>query len=148
MPRKHLPSRKAKARLLALKLEKAQYEIIKLRREYRAREAALALRKSTPDWVEMDQKLRALELEAELDAMEVAIDEQRVKIPVLNYNLKPAHYDVANEPVMTGKFTNPVEPWEVEYNKIKSPVPPNGKNWKYPATLEGRHPADDWRNWE
>lgn len=108
----------------------------------------MALRNSTPDWVEMDKRLRTLELEAELDAMELSIDERRVKIPALNYNLKPAHYDIANEPVMTWNYTNPVEPGEVAYNKIKRPGSPNGKDWKYPATLEGRHPADDWRNWE
>ncbi len=148
MPRRKIAPHKARAELLAIKLEKARYEIRAVRRAELEREAACAVRRTTPDWVDMDKQIKALELEAELDAMEAVIDERRVKIPILNHNLKPVHYHVANEPVMTGKYSDPREPHEIAYNKIKRPPPPNGKNWKHPATLEGRHPADDWRNWE
>ncbi len=89
MPRKNLPPRKAQAALLAIKLEKARYEIRALRRAEREREAAIALRKATPDWVEMDARLKQLQLEAEMDAMEAAIDERRPKIPILNFDLMP-----------------------------------------------------------
>jgi len=89
MPRRKIAPHKARAELLALKLEKARFEIRALRRAEREREDARAVRRATPDWVDMDKQLKTLELEAELDAMEAVIDERRVKIPVLNHKLKP-----------------------------------------------------------
>jgi hypothetical protein len=96
MPRRKIAPHKARAELLAIKLEKARYEIRAVRRAELEREAACAVRRTTPDWVDMDKQIKALELEAELDAMEAVIDERRVKIPILNHNLKPVHYHVAN----------------------------------------------------
>ena len=89
MPRKNLSPHKAQAALLAIKLEKARYEIRSMRRAEREREAALALRKATPDWVDMDRQLKQLQLEAEMDAMEACLDERRPKTPILNFDLMP-----------------------------------------------------------
>ena len=152
MPRKHISPRKAQAELLAIKLETARYEIRALRRAEREAEAALALRKSNADWVDLDSQMKQLRLEAELDAMEACIDERRIKIPVLNFDLMPGfsppppedppvHPDVAIQAALSAVQ----EPPPANENRRPSP---GGKNWKYESTIEGRRPEDDWRNWE
>ena len=158
MPRKHTPARKARAELLAIKLEKARYEIRALRRTKREAEAALALRKSNSDWVEMNQKLKQLHLEAELDAMEACIDERRPKIPILNFDLMPgfsppkSQKPAKQEPTVHPDVLIQAELTAAEARRSSanenSPPPPGGKIWKYDSTLEGRRPEDDWRNWE
>lgn len=125
MPRKKLPSRKAKAALDNLRLESARRLAVVARREHHAREAALALRKNTPDWVDMDVRLKQLALEAEMDAMETAIDARSPKTPILNFDLMPG---------------------------FQPPTPPSAsdkeKNWACPGYGDDRRPEDDWRNYE
>ena len=152
MPRKTLPPRKAQAALAALRLQSARRVAVAERREHHAREAALALRKATPDWVEMDKTLKHLHLEAEMDAMEACIEERRPKAPILNFDLLPGfktpatcmpavHPDVKIQADLLAMR----EPPSANKNR---PAPPNGKDWKHPQTIEGRRPADDWRNYE
>ena len=157
MPRKHLSPSKARAELLAIKLEKARYEIRAERRAERAAEAALALRKSTPEWVELDGQLKQLQLEAEMDAMAAHVDERRPKIPILDFDLMPGFsppkttQPAAREPAVhpdviiaenlraMGELPN--------INENRS-ISPTRKDWKYPGTTEGRRPEDDYRNYE
>ncbi len=156
MPRKNLPPRKAQAALLAIKLEKARYEIRALRRAERDREAAIALRKATPDWVDLDKQMKQLQLEAEMDAMEAAIEDRRPKTPILNFDLmpgfeppdKPAPIPAAGEhpDVAEARRLAKLEA-SIASNQNSSP-PPGGKNWKYDSIGEGYHPRDDWRNYE
>ena len=165
MPRKRPSPRRARADLLALKLEKARYEMRALRRIERDREAARALRRATPDWVEMRQQLIRLELEVELDAMEACIDERRPKIPILDKakmaKLRAAY--ASETPVVIPPRSAPRETAPHPDVKIAAdlgaaeaarsanenhPPPPGGKVWKYDSTLPGRRPEDDWRNWE
>ena len=160
MPRKNLPPRKAQAALLAIRLEKARYEIRALRRAEREREAAIALRKANPDWVELDARLKQLELEAEMDAMEAAIDERRPKIPILNFDLMPGFEPPDKPASIPAKIPAAGEhPDVAEARRLakleasiasnqNSPPPPGGKNWKYDSIGEGYDPADDWRNYE
>lgn len=162
MPRKHTPARKARAELLAIKLEKARYEIRALRRAERAAEAALALRKSTPEWVELDGQLKQLQLEAEMDAMAACVDERRPKIPILNFDLMPGFSppkkseSEIHEPAPPKPAVHPDVLIQAELTAAEAlrsanenaPPPPGGKNWKYDSTIEGRRPEDDYRNWE
>ena len=162
MPRKHLPPRKARAAMLALKLEKARYEIRALRRAEREAEAALALRNSTPEWVELDGQLKQLQLEAEMDAMADAIDTRRPKIPILNFDLMPGfsppkshmpkNYDSAPPaPAVHPDVLIQAELTAAEARRSaneNASAPPGGKVWKYDSTLEGRRPEDDYRNYE
>ena len=152
MPRRTLPSRKAQAALASLRLQSARRAAVAERRDYHAREAALALRKATLDWVDMDKQLKQVQLEAEMDAMEACIDERRPKIPVLNFDLMPdfkppaarepeIHPDVKVQAALTAVQ----EPRPANENRRR---PPHGDDWKHPSTIEGRDPADDWRNWE
>jgi len=161
MPRKNLPPRKAQAALLAIKLEKARYEIRALRRAEREREAAIALRKSTPDWVDLDKQMKQLQLEAEMDAMEAALDERRPKIPILNFDLMPGF-----EPPTKSSLSEPTpteHPDVAESRRLakleasiasnQNSLPPPHSNlsekaWKYDSIAEGYHPRDDWRNYE
>jgi len=142
MPRKHLSPRKARAELFALKLEKARYEIRALRRAEREAEAALALRKSNSDWVDMDQELKRLHFEMELDEMENCIDERTPKIPILDKSIMAQLR--AGSALSAPKQTAPAIPFET----LDRRQPQNGKDWKYPGTIEGRHPADDYRNYQ
>jgi len=164
MPRKNLPPRKAQAALLAIKLEKARYEIRALRRAEREREAAIALRQSTPDWVDLDKQVKQLQLEAEMDAMEAALEARRPKIPILNFDLMPGfeppdkpspipstaeHPDVAEQRRITALEAEIKRAQETSTaSNQNSPPPPGGKNWKYDSIAEGYDPADDWRNYE
>ena len=160
MPRRNLPPRKAQAALLAIELEKATYEIRALRRAEREAEAARALRRATPDWVDLDRQLKQLQLEAEMDAMEACLDERRPKIPILNFNLMPGftkpvtsetapldpevHPDVKIPADLLAAQDPLQDPWPANENR---PPPPGGKNWKYDSIADGYDPADDWRNW-
>ena len=128
-----------------------------MRGAYRARAAAAALRQNTPDWVDMDAQLKQLQLEAELDAMEAAIDERRPAAPILNFDLMPGfsppprpeaerpEAEVHPDVKIQAELLKVQEPRPVNEN---APPPPGGKNWKYTDTTEGRRPEDDWRNYE
>ena len=156
MPRKIPPPRKAYPALTALRLQSARREAVAARRDHHAREAALALRKATPDWVELDRDLKRYQLEAEMDAMEAFLEAQKPDIPILNFDLMPGfsppeksepeeHPDVAE--------SRRVEKARAAYDAKQasnqnSPPPPGGKNWKYDSIGEGYDPKDDWRNWE
>ena len=162
MPRRHPPPRKTYAGLAALRLQSARREAMAARRDHHAREAALALRKATPDWVDLDMQLKQLRLETEMEAMEACLEVRKPDIPILNFDLMPRF-----EPPIRSKSGKP-EPAEhppkehpdvAEQNRLNqleasipsnenSPPPPGGKNWKYDSTLEDRDPAHDWRNWE
>ena len=165
MPRKNPSPRKAQAELLAIKLEKARYEIRSLRRVEREAEAARALRRSNSDWVEMKEKLIQLELDVELDAMEACIDERRPKIPILDKaimaKLRAAYAESPAKSVAT--LPAPLEPEPHPDVKITAdlraaeaarsanenqPPPPGGKVWKYDSIGEGYDPKDDWRNYD
>jgi hypothetical protein len=162
MPRKHLSPRKARAELLALKLEKTRYEIRALRRAEREAEAALALRKSTPDWVELDAQLKQLQLEAEMDAMEACLDERRPKIPILDKSfiakLRAAYPSLAPNSPPAAREPEPhpdvicqaqLTAAEASRSANENHKPPRGeKAWKYESTLEGYRPEDDYRNYE
>ena len=165
MPRKNLPPRKAQAALLAIKLEKARYEIRTLRRAERAREAAIALRKATPDWVEMNHRLRHIELEKEMDAMEARIEAYWPKAPILNFDLMPGfeppaksglaeptpteHPDVA-EARRIDKARAAHDALMASNENRSSPLSSHlsGKNCKYDSIADGYDPAHDWRNYE
>ena len=152
MPRRTLPPRKAQAALAALRLQSARRKAVAERREHHAREAALALRKATPDWVDMDKQLKLLHLEVEMDAMEAAIEERRPKVPILNFDLMPGF----SPPATCKPAVHPDVKIQADLLALREtpsanenrPPPPGGKNWKYTSTLEGNRPEDDWRNYE
>ena len=157
MPRKTLPPRKAQAALAALRLQSARRVAVADRREHHAREAALALRRATPDWVEMDKTLKQLHLEAEMDAMEACIEERRPKPPILNFDLMPGFKPPsAPNPTTQEPAVHPDVKVQADLLAVREPpsanenrpAPPHGKVWKHPETIEGRRPADDWRNYE
>ena len=152
MPRGRLGQRARRKEMQALRYEQLCQAVKAARREHHAREAALALRKSTPDWVDLDKQLKQVQLEAEMDAMEACIDEHRPKTPVLNFDLMPGFKPpAASEPEVhpdvkiQADLTAVQEPRPANENHRR---PPNGEDWKHPSTIEGRDPADDWRNWE
>ena len=167
MPRRTLSARKARKALTTLRLDSARRQALDMRGAYRVRAAALALRRASPDWVELDAQLKQLQLEAELDAMEAAIDTRRPKAPILNFDLMPgfkpngfspqsrpepeAHEPEIHEPEIhedvkiQAELLKVQEPRPVNEN---APPPPGGKNWKYTDTTEGRRPEHDWRNYE
>jgi len=89
MPRGRLTRRTRRKEMQALRYEQLCHAIKVARREHHAREAAVALRKATPYWVDLDKQLKQLQLEAEMDAMEACVDERRPKIPILNFDLMP-----------------------------------------------------------
>ena len=82
MPRGRLARRTRRKEMQALRYEQLCRTAKLARRDHHAREAALALRQATPDWVDLDKQLKQLQLEAEMDAMEACLDERRPKIPV------------------------------------------------------------------
>ena len=162
MPRRTLSARKARAALMTLRLDSARRQALDMRGAYRARAAAAALRQNTPDWVDMDAQLKQLQFEAELDAMEAAIDERRPPAPILNFDLMPGFSPPprpeAERPEAEGPEpeVHPDVKIQAELLKVQeprpvnenAPPPPGGKNWKYTDTTEGRRPEDDWRNYE
>jgi hypothetical protein len=146
-------------------LEKARYEMRALRRIERDREAARALRRATPDWVQMREQLIQLELEVELDAMAACIDERRLKIPILDKavmaKLRAAYsaetpIAVPSRPTARDTKPHPDVKIAADWRAAEAarsanenhPPPPGGKVWKYDSPLPGRRPEDDWRNWE
>ena len=152
MPRGRLARRTRRKEMQALRYEQLCRTAKLARREHHAREAALALRKATPDWVDLDKQLKQLQLEAEMDAMEACLDERRPKIPILNFDLMPG-FSPPTEPEpevhpdvkIQAALSTVQEPRPVNENR---PPPPGGKNWKYESTIDDRNPAHDWRNWE
>lgn len=152
MPRGRLAPRARRREMQALRYEQLCHAIKAARRDHHAREAALALRKATADWVELDKRVKQLQLEAEMDAMEACLDARRPEIPILNFDLMPGfspptktepevHPDVKVQAALTAME---------KYRSINenAPPPPGGKNWKYDTIEGGRRPEDDWRNWE
>ena len=172
MPRRIPPPRKAYPALTALRLQSARREAIAARRDFREREAALTLRRATPDWMELDKELKRYRLEAEMDAMEACLAAQKPDIPILNFDLMPGFEPPIISQTITSKRGTP-EPEPQEHPDVaeqrrltaleaeikraqetsiasnqNSPPPPGGKNWKYDSIGEGYDPKDDWRNWE
>ena len=120
MPRRIPPPRKAYPALTALRLQSARREAVTARRDHHAREAALALRKATPDWVELEAQLKRYQLEAEIKrAQETSPRASPRESMASNENSPPPH-----------------------------PSHLGAKNWKYDSIAGGYDPADDWRNWE
>ena len=169
MSRKKPSPRKARSALLALRLEKTRYEMRALRRAQKAAEAALALRVSTPDWVDLKQQVLSANLEAEMQAMEACIDAGKPNIPILDMSLMPAFAraaaDTPDGEDLTSQALPPQEtppqdlapqdlspqaltPQETAYANIKRPVLPKGQTYAHPGYDDHRHPADDWRNYE
>ncbi len=128
MPRGRLAQRARRKEMQALRYEQLCQAAKAARREHHAQEAALALRKATPDWVDLDKQLKQHQLEVEMDAMEACIDERRPKIPILNFDLMPG----LKPPAKTQ-----TEPRLADH-----------KTWPHPGNGDHRHPADDWRNYE
>lgn len=144
MSRKQPSPRKARRALLALSVEKARYDMRARRRVENAAEAALALRKSTPDWVDLKQQAIKLELEAEMDAMEARVDEGKLAIPILDMSRMPAF----NKRTAVGPEDETLSPQDIAYANIKHPTLPKGETYAHPGYDDHRHPADDWRNYE
>ena len=172
MPRRPTSARKSRAALAALRFQSARRGAVIERREFHAREAALALRKATPDWVELEAQLKRYHLEAEMDAMEACLEAQKPDIPILNFDLMPGfeppiisksgtpkpeleehpakeHPDVAEQRRLTALAAEIKRAQETSIaSNENSPPPPGGKNWKYDSIGDGYDPKDDWRNWE
>ncbi|MEP3653509.1 MAG: hypothetical protein ABJO36_01320 [Litorimonas sp.] len=152
MPRKPISARKRRDAWEALRLQSARRRAVVERRDHHARQAALALRKATPDWVDLDKQVKQLQLEAEMDAMEACLDARRPDIPILNFDLMPGFSppakpepDVHPDVKIQAALSAVQEPRPVNENK---PPPQGARNWKYESTLDDRNPADDHRNWE
>ena len=131
MPRGRPSYRVQRKAVLAMRYEQMCHAALTARRAHHARESALALRKATSDWVDLEAQVKQLQLEAEMDAMEAAIDAGRPAVPVLNFDLMPGFKPLAKDPAPD-----------------KPPHPPKENDWAYPETTEGRRPEDDWRNYE
>jgi len=152
----------------ALRYEQLCRDTRERRRDFRAREDALAVRKATPDWTALEAQLKRCQLEAEMDAMEACLEAQKPDIPILNFDLMPGfeppithtpkdHPDVAEQRRLTALEAEIKRAQEtslrasVPSNENSPPPPPShpsGKNWKYDSIGEGYDPAHDWRNWE
>lgn len=167
MPRGRLRGSARRYEMKALRYEQLCRDTRERRRDFRAREAALALRKATLDWVELDKDLKRYQLEAEMDAMEACLEAQKPDIPILNFDLMPGfeppiisksgtpkpeheeHPDVAEQRRLTALEAEIKRAQETSIaSNENSPPPPGGKNWKYDSIGEGYDPKDDWRNWE
>ncbi|MEP4052430.1 MAG: hypothetical protein ABJN22_09305 [Litorimonas sp.] len=108
-------------------MQSARRRAVAERRDHHAREAALALRKATPDWVDMERQLKQLQLEAEMDAMEACLDARRPEIPILNFDLMPG-------------FSPPTKP--------EPDVHPDVKIQAELTARQAPRTNNDWRNWE
>ena len=157
MPRGR-PSQSARRKAIqAMRYEQMCHAALTARRAHHARESALALRKATPDWVDLDAQVKQRQLEAEMDAMEAAIDARRPTAPVLDFDLMPGFKPPwkADPEVHEPKIHGDVK-IQAELSKLQDPRPVNentspplgGKNWKYTSDDTDRRPEDDWRNWE
>ena len=121
MPRGRLARRTRRKEMQALRYEQLCHAIKIARRDHHAREAALALRKATPDWVDMDKQLKQLQLEAEMDAMEACLDERRPKIPILNFDLMPGFSPaVTSNPAAREPAVHPDVKIQAELTAIKA----------------------------
>jgi len=152
MPRGRPNIRAQREAIDAMRYEQMCHDAIAARRAHRARESALALRKATPDWVDLDAQLKRLQLEAEMDAMEAAIEARKPNIPILNFDLMlgfspppKIEPDIHPDVKIQAELLEMQEPRPVNEN---TPPPPGGKNWKYTCIDDDRRPEDDWRNWE
>ena len=136
-------------------------ETRKQRRALREQQRMDNMRRASPDWVELDAQLKQLQFEAELDAMEAAIDTRRPPAPILNFDLMPSFSppprpeaerpDEGPEPEVHPDVKIQAEQLKVQEPRPvneNAPPPPGGKNWKYTDTTEGRRAEDDWRNYE
>ena len=121
MPRRHLPPRKAYAALAALRLQSARREAIRARREHHTRETAFALRRATPDWVDLDKQVKRLQLETEMDAMEASLEDNRPKVPILNFDLMPGFSPaVTSNPAAREPAVHPDVKIQAELTAIKA----------------------------
>ena len=98
MPRGRMRGAARRKEMQALRYERLCHDTRERRRDFRAREAALALRKATPDWVELDTQLKQHRLEAEMEAMVAAIDASKPDIPILNFDLMPGFQPPLKQP--------------------------------------------------
>ena len=157
MPRGRLGGAARRDGLRAMRFEQLCVETRIKRHALREQQRMDNMRRASPDWVELDAQLKQLQFEAELDAMEAAIDERRPAAPILNFDLmprfkpngfsspKPAESEIHEDVKIQAELLKVQEPRPVNEN---APPPPGGKNWKYSETTEGRRPEDDWRNYE
>ena len=157
MPRGRLGGAARRDGIRAMRFEQLCVETRIKRHALREQQRMDNMRRASPDWVELDAQLKQLQLEAELDAMEAAIDTRRPPAPILNFDLMPGfepppkpnpevHEPEIHEDVkIQAALLKVQEPRPVNEN---APPPPGGKNWKYTDTTEGRRPEDDYRNYE
>ena len=154
MPRGRLGGAARRDGLRAMRFEQLCVETRIKRHALREQQRMDNMRRASPDWVELDAQLKQLQFEAELDAMEVAIDERRPAAPILNFDLMPGFEpptkrepepEVHPDVKIQAELLKVQEPRPVNEN---APPPPGGKNWKYTDTTEGRRPEEDWRNYE
>ena len=89
MPRGRLGGAARRDGLRAMRFEQLCVETRIKRRALREQQRMDNMRRASPDWVELDAQLKQLQFEAELDAMEAAIDERRPPAPILNFDLMP-----------------------------------------------------------
>ena len=121
MPRGRLARRTRRKEMQALRYEQLCRTAKLARRDHHAREAALALRQATPDWVDLDKQLKQLQLEAEMDAMEACLDERRPKIPNLNFDLMPGFSPaVTSNPAAREPAVHPDVKIQAELTAIKA----------------------------
>ena len=138
MPRGRPRQSAQRKAVLAMRYEQMCHAALTARRAHHARESALALRKATSDWVDLEAQVKQLQLEVEMDAMEAAIDARKPNIPILNFDFMPGIDPPKKDP----------EPDKVNSANENKPPRPNPKGWAYPGTLDDRDPKDDWRNYE
>ena len=121
MPRGRLARRTRRKEMQALRYEQLCHAIKAARRDHHAREAGLALRKATPDWVDLNKQLKQLQLEAEMGAMEACLDERRPKIPILNFDLMPGFSPaVTSNPAAREPAVHPDVKIQAELTAIKA----------------------------
>ena len=152
MPRGRPRQSAQRKAVLAMRYEQMCHAALTARRAHHARESALALRKATSDWVDLEAQVKQLQLEAEMDAMEAAIDACKPNILPLNFDLMPGF----SPPPKVEPEVHPDVKIQAELLKLQdprpvnenTPPPPGGKNWKYTCDDNDRRPEDDWRNWE
>ena len=157
MPRGRQSQSARRKAIQAMRYEQMCHAALTARRAHHARESALALRKATPDWVDLGAQIKHHQLEAEMDAMEAAINARRPTVPVLDFDLMPRFKppQKADPEVHEPKIHEDVK-IQAELLKLQEPRPKNentspplgGKNWKYTSDNTDRRPEDDWRNWD
>ena len=121
MPRGRLARRTRRKEMQALRYEQLCRTAKLARRDHHAREAALALRKATPDWVDLNKQLKQLQLEAEMDAMEASLEDSRPKVPILNFDLMPGFSPaVTSNPAAREPAVHPDVKIQAELTAIKA----------------------------